>query len=332
MKYEINELLLNLGLEKYMDNAGLSKLYKLPEYYVFTIKKRCGGYRYNKCHSYRYIERPNYNIKEVQKRILKKLLNNVSQSDSFISDNAVAYVKGRKISDGASVHIGQKAVLKLDIKDFFRSIKFDIIMDNVFLKLCNDYDTAFLLTHLCTYNGHLPQGAPTSPIISNMVLFEFDKTVSSYCERKGINYTRYCDDMAFSGNFEQKTIVNFIKAELEKYGLRLNHKKTKLIRQGQRQTVTGIVVNEKMQLPKSYRKKIRQEVYYCKKFGVTSHIINSGKKEFITKTNEDRIREYLENLYGRVQYALQINPEDKEMQEYYYLLKDNVKKAKKHSY
>ena len=106
-----------------------------------------------------------------------------------------------------------------------------------------------MLTKLCCLEDCLPQGAPTSPMLSNIIMKEFDNVVAKYTGNKKIRYTRYADDMTFSGDFNPGQIISFIKKELNRLGLKLNEGKIRTRCIWQRQEVTGIVVNEKMQLP-----------------------------------------------------------------------------------
>ncbi len=102
-----------------------------------------------------------------------------------------------------------------------------------------------LLTYLCTYKDFLPQGAPTSSYISNLVMKDFDETLGAYCEENKISYTRYADDMTFSGNFNPKEIIIKVRKMLAPLGLELNKDKIHVIKKSRSQNVTGIVVNEK---------------------------------------------------------------------------------------
>lgn len=131
-----------------------------------------------------------------------------------------------------------------------------------------------LLTILCTYHNRIPQGAPTSAYISNVVLRNFDERVGNYCKIRKINYTRYSDDITLSGDLEINEIINFIKDNLNFYGFKLNYRKTKVIYQNQCQNITGLIVNQKVNINRKYYKKIRQQVYYIKKFGIDFHLKN----------------------------------------------------------
>ena len=175
-----------------------------------------------------------------------------------------------------------------------------------------------LLTNLCGINDSLPQGAPTSPAISNILLYDFDIEVGHWCNNRKIAYTRYCDDMTFSGNFNADEVVDFVREKLKENGFLLKKEKTVTANQSQRQSVTGVIVNEILNVPAEYRRKLRQELYYCKKFGIESHLehINStlSKEEFIN------------HLLGKIRYVTYINPSDNEMKEYRDWLTNAMKK------
>ena len=151
----------------------------------------------------------------------------------------------------------------------------------------------------------LPQGAPSSPAITNIILYEFDELIGQWCRERGIAYTRYCDDITFSGDFDPAEVIRFVRLELKKLGFLLNEQKTRIQRPGQQQTVTGIVVNEKMSIPADYRRKLRQELYFCRKFGIQEHLQKIG---LVISVNTYRMK-----LLGRVNYVLQVHPDEKDL-------------------
>jgi retron-type reverse transcriptase len=161
---------------------------------------------------------------------------------------------------------------------------------------------------LCYYKDVLPQGAPTSPAITNILLRNFDETVGAWCEERQIAYTRYCDDMTFSGDFDEKAVIAFVTDELKVIGFTPNKRKTTVVTSGKRQTVTGLVVNEKVSLPADYRRQIRKEVHFCEKYGVEDHLKAIGSPLAPEK--------YLASLLGRIGYVLQITPDDRTFREY----------------
>ena len=268
-------------------------------YKSFTIPKRNGGMR--------EIDAPYRHLRIVQEWILKNILYYIPASKY-----AKAYIPNLCIRDNARFHQGQKIVLTTDIEDFFNSIQSFHIW-HIFKGVC-EYDdrTATLLTNLCVYKGRLPQGAPTSPYLSNLVMRDFDQIMGDYCFSRGIRYTRYADDMTYSGDyFDIAALLFQLDHELSKKGLRRSAKKTRVLRQNTRQKTTGVVLNKKCQAPRSYRDKIRQEIHYIQTFGLESHLEKIGIKN--TYASE---QQYLQSLSGRIQHVLMINPTDKRMKSY----------------
>lgn len=165
---------------------------------------------------------------------------------------------------------------------------------------------AVFFTKMCTRNGILPQGAPTSAYLSNLVLREFDKNIGEYCNSHKIRFTRYADDMTFSGDFNIDTLLYFVDKQLKHIGLQRHPDKTKVMCTHNRQRTTGIIVNSIQQVPREYRMGIRQEIHYVKKYGLDSHAKHLGKEKF----------QYLESLLGRINYVLNVNPQDAKMIQY----------------
>ena len=241
-------------------------------------------------------------------KMLQRCINNKLLSLEYISPYATAYRPGGSTKLNAKLHIGKPVLLKLDIKHFFDNIGYNLLKEKVFTEKRYSEQISSLLSILCLYMGALPQGAPTSPTISNIIMRDFDNTVGEWCRGKGIAYTRYCDDMTFSGDFDPKDVIRLVKRELKKLNISLNNKKTIVARKGQKQTVTGIVVNEKLSISNSYKKKLRQEMYYCMKFGVESHI----EKSNISETPET----YIQKILGKINYILSVEPNNADMKNY----------------
>ena len=298
---ECNDFLLSLNLFNCKDEKKYIKtLYSISNnleknYKIYKIKKRNGKYR--------TIYEPNSLLKHIQSQILVNILNNKS-----ISKYAKAYHKGISLKDNAIPHINKDIILKLDIKDFFENICFVDIYNSCFPIEYFPKSVGMLLTYLCTYDEHLTQGSPTSAYISNLVMKDFDEVLGAWCEERDISYTRYSDDMTFSGNFNPSEIIIKVRKMLYKLGLQLNNDKIHVVNKSSCQFVTGIVVNEKIQVNSKYRKEIRQEIYYIKKFGLESHLKRS-------KYNLDQ-KSYINSLYGRILYVLQINDNDLEFKKY----------------
>lgn len=237
-------------------------------------------------------------LKHIQRRIADVLL-----SQMPVSPYATAYRPGGGALVNAAPHAGQPRILKLDIRHFFDSILYSTVKDRAFPAEKYAEPIRVLLTMLCYYRDSLPQGAPTSPAISNLVLREFDYAVGTWCRSRGITYTRYCDDMTFSGCFEPKSVLDFVEPALRKEGFFLHPGKIVTAHRGQQQTVTGLVVNDRPSVPAAYRRTLRQELYYCQKFGVEEHLHRTG--------NDMEPSAYLRSLLGRVNYVLSVHPNDR---------------------
>lgn len=248
---------------------------------------------------YRKLFVPDDALKTLQKKITNIILNRME-----ISPYATAYRFGGSPLRNAKPHVGHKLLLKLDIRHFFDKITYALVRKLVFPDGVFSESNGVLLSTLCCYQGHLPQGAPSSPAISNIIMRDFDNTVGSWCCENGITYTRYCDDLTFSGSFDPSALKHFVSKELRKLGFFLNEKKTVCVRDGQKMCITGIVINQKPNVSLSYRKTIRQEIYYCKKYGIQNHLKRKG--------NTDNKTVYLRKLLGRINYVLSVDSNNAE--------------------
>lgn len=261
----------------------------------------------------RKILEPLPSLKQIQYFILKEIL--YSQKTSRYCKS---YIPKKKFREYLKYHSNEKEVLCLDIQDFFPSIKYPII-HKFFSDLGYAEDVSDYLAHLCTYhsfakkdnyiqnNRCLPQGAPTSPYLSNLILKEFDDNVASFCKKNNIKYTRYADDMTFSGeSIPKSSLISFVKDKLSHIGLFLNEDKTNFMKQNEPQIVSGVIINRKIQLPKNVRNDIRKVMYFIKKYGIENHM---------EKTNEKRSY-YINHLLGKIQYGLSLNPDDNELKKY----------------
>lgn len=257
---------------------------------------------------YRQLTVPDQLLKSIQTRINEVLL-----PLEMISPYATAYRPGGSTKRNALPHVGQEIVLKLDIKHFFDNLIYAEVKEKAFPAFRYSEQNRILLSILCTHENGLPQGAPTSPVISNIIMRDFDYSVGEWCKSRQILYTRYCDDMTFSGSFEPSAVIDAVKNELKTLGLFLNEDKTAIIRSGQKQLVTGIVVNEKISTPRKYKRQIRQNIYYCMKYGVNSHLEMQGSNK--------EPETYLMQLLGQVNYVLSIEPDNAEMLDYQKILK-----------
>ncbi len=288
---ELSSLERDLGFSAktlYAVSNSLDKHYRTTE-----IPKKQGGVR--------KLRVPDSLLKAIQRRITEILILPLP-----ISRYAKAYYPGSSTLRNARPHVGQPIVVKLDILHFFDSIRYSDVKDHIFPAEIYAEPLRILLTMLCYHKDALPQGAPSSPAITNVILAEFDELVGSHCARQGICYTRYCDDLTFSGDFAPQPLITFVREALNQRGFLLNEQKTRIQPRGTRQSVTGIVVNEKLSIPADSRRQLRQELYFVQKYGIADHLRRIG-----SDTSESR---YLQQLLGRVNYALQISPADPSLQ------------------
>ena len=251
-------------------------------YRTFTIRKKSGGKR--KIHA------PVKGLKTIQ-----KALNLIFQCVFTPHHAANGFVPERSIVDNARVHQGAHYVYNIDLKDFFPSIEMGRVAACLRLPPFNLIDTteeplAFLLANLCCTpiqverknekgewikqnRNVLPQGAPTSPIVTNIVAQRLDKRLNGLSRRFGANYTRYADDITFSSmhNIYQQGEEFLIELTriIEGQGFHINPTKTRLQKNGYRQEVTGLVVNEKVNVQRRYVKQIRRWLYLWERYGYT---------------------------------------------------------------
>ena len=195
---------------------------------------------------YRVITAPNDSLKKYQRHIMDYL-------ESFsVHNSAHGFIKGRSIASNAYPHINKSFVLNIDLKDFFPSISRKMVED-----LFCSIGVIKELAKFATYRGSLPQGSPCSPIISNLFCYDLDIILNELAEQYNYSYSRYADDLTFSGQTYHNNFINKVYTEVIKFGLKVNYSKTKIKWQSQRQCVTGVVVNKKLNVPIETRKKIR---------------------------------------------------------------------------
>lgn len=248
----------------------------------------------------RKISEPLPSLKEIQYWILNNILEKIK-----ISAFAKAYKRKTTLKENVRYHINQKIVVNFDIKDFFPSIQLEHI-EKIFINLGYSPWISNLLAKLCTRNKELPQGAPTSPCLSNIYFKPIDDLIADYCIERKIRYTRFADDLTFSGDFDYQDLAKFIEDTLKVYNFELNSSKTKILHQNQRQVVTGVVVNQKLQIPYYKRNQLRQTMFFINKFGIDNH------KERLKIKNKN----YISHLLGKINFVLNMNPEDIEFQNY----------------
>src|SRR5215470_17215285 len=238
----------------------------VPHYIAFAIPKRSGGER--------VIHAPKRRLKAVLRKLDQALVSKLPKSE-----HAHGFVRGRSIATHAKPHVGQEMVLRFDIKDCFPSIHFGRVR-GLLLALGYSYPVAASLAVLMTEAPrqpvraenklyHVPtgprvcvQGAPTSPGLCNAVLLRLDRRLAGLAKKNGLAYTRYADDLTFSGpavTVQKK--LGRVPAIVAAEGFAINHEKTRLMRRSGRQAVTGVIVNRDMGLSRQERRKLRAALH-----------------------------------------------------------------------
>jgi hypothetical protein len=247
--------------------------------------------------SKREILAPSDELSHVQKYIKNFILENVK-----INSCSYGFTKNKNIKMNAEQHLYSEVVLNIDLKDFFPSIDSQRVY-YIFNKICKyDKTLSYCLTRIVTYENRLPQGACTSPIISNIVAYKLDYRLFKLAQKNNIKYTRYADDITFSGNSNiiTKKLYSLIKKIIEEEGFKVNEKKVHFSSKSFRQEVTGLIINnDKVTVNSKYVKKIEQELYYIKKYGLENHI----------KYAEIKNGFYLEHLKGKIMFVWSIDKE-----------------------
>ena len=251
-------------------------LYKIPDkhrYCVFEIKKR-GADSPN-----RTISAPVKSLKIIQSKLAQVL------SSVYIPKVAVhGFRKGKSILTKAEKHTNQKYVLNIDLADFFPSINVGRVRGMFMATPYNlNEKVSTVLAQICCFNNELPQGAPTSPIVSNMICAKMDSQLRILAQRSRCNYTRYADDLTFStsspklpaqlaaiitedkGNFLQ--LGEQLKTIIESNGFQINYEKVRLQTKTHRQEVTGLVTNQFPNVRRRYIRQVRAMLHAWEKYG-----------------------------------------------------------------
>ena len=249
---------------------------KMP-YQKFEIPKRSGQPR--------EICAPNWQLRAVQRRILKSILEPVP-----VHQCAHGFVPGRSIFTNAEAHVGNALVLKFDLQEFFPTITYARVVglltrlgyftNNAFYTKQDDsHRVATTLARLCVYgqkvthfmSAYCPQGAPTSPAISNLICRRLDARCDGMAKKFGGQYTRYADDLTFSFPDDSLKVGRFrwwIDQICHQEGFYVNHKKFRMMRGSRRQSVTGIIVNDCLRVPREKRRKFRAIIHDAQKNGL----------------------------------------------------------------
>tara|TARA_R110002167_G_scaffold170492_1_gene368373 strand:- start:358 stop:1386 length:1029 start_codon:yes stop_codon:yes gene_type:complete len=244
-----------------------------------------------------------------------KILNNYL-SDIFTPFDFIhGFVKGKSIKTNANSHLAKKIILSVDIKEYFESISKKMIITNL-VKIGFKENVALWIASITTIEGYLVQGFCTSPIIANIVTHDLDKKLKNWCGNN-IEYTRYADDLYFSSHGPVIPLSE-ITILIEDYGFILNDRKTKLMKRGHQQYVTGLTTfdSKNARISKKIKRNIRLEIYYLNKFGYKKHVRNKLIKsgENIKDPNfkfklYNEIEKTRDKLFGWIHFIQSIEPD-----------------------
>ena len=278
---------------------------KLGHYTYRVLEKASGGVR--------LIEAPKGRLKEMQRRILVGILEQVP-----VHEAVHGFVKGRSIRTFAVPHVGRRVVLRMDLRDFFPMFRAARVA--AFFRTMGYPETvAARLAGICTNavparvwagrevafetrqmyrRGHLPQGAPTSPALANAMSFRLDCRLSGLARAAGATYTRYADDLAFSGDAEfargiERFAMHAMAVAMEE-GFEVRARKTRVMRQGVRQRLAGLMVNEQINVAREEFDRLKAVLTNCVRHGPESQ-------------NREGLAAFREHLLGRVGFVESVN-------------------------
>lgn len=262
---------------------------RIKNYKRFKLKKKRGGFR--------VIQTPTQEIKYLQRWILFNILDKLTTHT-----NCTGFEKEKSIKQNAEFHLKSEAILKIDLMRFFDTINEKRIY-GIFKNIGFQKNLAVSMAKICTIEpdekfiksfkkneiqikdfivnnkeGVLPQGAPTSPKLSNLVTLKLDKRLLGLALKNQLNYSRYADDITFSGSVEKlKKIKKIIYKIIQEEKFFVNYSKTKLLIRGNPFFVTGLSVNnDKVTIPRKRKINIEHHLYHCLKNGVENHLKVSG--------------------------------------------------------
>lgn len=280
----------------------LETIINKPNYITYHLPKKKNGIR--------AINAPIGRLKNLQKKLNRHLQGVYSSIKPDSAKGFVLHKKGSNLKanivENALPHVGKKYVLNMDIKDFFTSISDQRIYLIFRAKpFCFDTQIASALTYLVTTNDCLPQGAPSSPILSNFACLSLDKKLTAFSNHNDWRYTRYADDLTFSSSVAFTSAqIDFIKQVLVQEGFEPNEKKFRVRTFNKKQLVTGLVVNEKVNIDRKMLKKTRAMLYDLRVNGASKAAQNHLKTEYRPSKDDQLI--FLQKLNGTINFIGQI--------------------------
>jgi retron-type reverse transcriptase len=248
-------------------------------YEVFKIPKRSGGER--------QIENPHPVLKMAQRMLLQEL-----SETARPHEGCHGFRNGRSIITNATPHVGKQVVINLDVRNFFPTISSKRVY-GIFRSFGYQGQELRFLTDMTTFGGRLPQGAPTSPILANIACIRLDKRLLGLAGKIGADYTRYADDITFSGPETITSYIRVFKKIIEEEGFQVALPKLRIQRKGARQEVTGLTVNDQVSVPRVIRRRLRAAV----------HRVHNAKNPFWKGEQLS-----IQSLKGHLNYLASVHP------------------------
>ena len=241
---------------------------------------------------------------------MQQYINQFILSNIPIHEKAFGFIKEKSIYDNARIHINQECILNIDLDNFFGTINSKQVY-SVFLKMGYADNLCVDFTKICTAALDdksllpiLPQGAPTSPTLSNIRALQLDKRLDTYAKKNDLVYSRYADDITFSGLRENLPKISFLKKVIEGEGFRLNNSKIRLYTEkSNKRIVTGLLVDTSVRIPKKFKKEIFRHLHFCRKYSPIEHI------DYLNRKRGNRKDYFYEWLKGKISFVKMIEPE-----------------------
>lgn len=265
----IKELSARLGVnrDEMRDLASRAGVFYRP----FSASRPSKPFSHDGPRRQREIDNPQGRLKEIQERIYRRLLKEIP-----LPPDVLGGVAGRSTLDNARIHLGGSVVVAVDIKSFFPSVT-NAMVFSAWRRLGFGTDAASLLAQLTTHEGHLPQGAPTSTALANLVLVErCHGRLAVLSTAAGVVVSYWVDDITLSGEAPELLIAGVISI-LQAGGFRVNRRKLKIMRRSQRQEVNGILLGERLSVRRSQVADLRSGIHKLKR-GV---VLPGGRKRYI---------------------------------------------------
>lgn len=253
-----------LGLPVIQTMDDFSKLSHISKYTLYQLSVNSDKYyrTYSitkKSGKLRAISQPSKKLKGLQSWILVHILNQLR-----VSSSCKGFERGTSIADNASSHRGANSLLTIDLEDFFPTITQKQVF-KVFKALGYNNTIAVALSNTCTYNGTLPQGSPCSPKLANLVSWRLDIRIQGFVGKRGITYTRYADDLSFSGLHPLKVVqvIPMIKKIISDENFKINTDKTRIAGSSRAKVVTGLVIaGTEFGIGKKKYKDVRAKIFH----------------------------------------------------------------------